>query len=145
MSASDWMELKHFLKCLAKRSDKLVKQVALLQAEVEYLKKLPKAEDYLTRGYVWMIVAAAYQVTGHTPAAITSSTRSAEMVKIRKAIIRIAIDKGRGVAEIGRALNRDHTTILHHLDEINRNCPKSVRKLVDDILDAMISTRDPRG
>lgn len=50
--------------------------------------------------------------TGHDPRAILSPSRCADDVRVRDAVCFIARRHGFSLNQIGRVLNRDHTTIM---------------------------------
>lgn len=59
------------------------------------------------------IVVATCSVTGHTVRAIRSDCRKRPLVIVRRKISLAARDAGFSFPQIGRALNRDHSTIIH--------------------------------
>ena len=65
------------------------------------------------KGTVEKIVVAVAEATGITPRAIYSTNRKAHIVRARQIVMYEARQHGLTLAQIGHALNRDHTTILH--------------------------------
>lgn len=53
-------------------------------------------------------------VTGKTRDEMCGRTRNQELLHARREFIRMALLQGHSYSSIGRALKRDHTTILHH-------------------------------
>jgi IS30 family transposase len=47
---------------------------------------------------------------------LISKSRRSDLVRERRRIVRMLHDRGWGVTEIGRLLNRDHSTIIYLLD-----------------------------
>ena len=62
---------------------------------------------------LFKIIAAASAVTGHSREAMRNTRKDRKMVRVRWAISLIAHQNGHSLGSIGRALNRDHTTIVH--------------------------------
>ena len=56
---------------------------------------------------------------------LISKQRSVRVVAARDIIIKCLRDDGWSYPEIGRLLNRDHSTIVHALKRINKNIVKS--------------------
>lgn len=57
-------------------------------------------------------VARAYDLQ---PADIVGPDRSALVVEARRVVIRLLADAGYGPMSIGRVVQRDHSTVTHHL------------------------------
>jgi chromosomal replication initiation ATPase DnaA len=53
---------------------------------------------------------------GYTSEKVRSS-RAAELVAVRQRVIHRLRVAGYSLPEIGRVINRDHTTVLHHLEK----------------------------
>ena len=49
------------------------------------------------------------------PEEIRSTSRNRENVRARRAVCVAMANEGFGIAEIGRAIHRDHSTVMHHL------------------------------
>lgn len=66
------------------------------------------------RGLAQLVVSAANR-GGHSLQALRGESRAPDLVEARQSVIRQAFTVGFGVTEIGRALNRDHSTVWHHV------------------------------
>lgn len=69
--------------------------------------------DMLTGGPILGEVAKEY---GFTVQALRGRDRHQELVEARHVAIKRLYDAGLNVAETGRIMNRDHSTILYHLN-----------------------------
>jgi chromosomal replication initiation ATPase DnaA len=61
------------------------------------------------------MIAAAARAEGLSSAAVLRDNRARPLVQVRRAVAHVARDAGYSLCMIGRALNRDHTTVLHHV------------------------------
>lgn len=59
-------------------------------------------------------VVAIAEIRGLQISELRSDSRLARLVEVRASIARRASENGYSFSAIGRALNRDHTTIIHH-------------------------------
>lgn len=64
------------------------------------------------------MLAVVADETGVPVRELRSRSRLPHQVEARKAFINRASEAGFGCWSIGRALNRDHTTVLHHLGRL---------------------------
>jgi hypothetical protein len=69
----------------------------------------------LPRGGLKKIIDFVSRQTGYTPDELRGQCRSRGPVRARCEVSILAIKKGYSLAEIGKALNKDHTTIHHYL------------------------------
>ncbi|RJL18647.1 helix-turn-helix domain-containing protein [Paracoccus siganidrum] len=69
-------------------------------------------EIHAPRATVKAIVQELAAATGVTADQITGKSRKAEIVRVRQIVCFIARQKGMTYQQIGRVLNRDHTTIV---------------------------------
>lgn len=65
------------------------------------------------KGTVEQIVAEVAAATGLTAKAIYSTSRRANVARARQIAMYEARQHGLSLAQIGHAMNRDHTTVLH--------------------------------
>lgn len=59
-----------------------------------------------------------FLATGVDRMKLIGDCRRQSMVKARREFIRIAHNEGYSVSAIGRMMQRDHTSILHHLQQM---------------------------
>lgn len=64
------------------------------------------------RATVRTIIADVAQVSGIAPSSITGPCRAVEFVRARDVVCYIASREGMSYSQIGRVLNRDHTTVM---------------------------------
>ncbi|GEM_PF-3335040 len=75
-------------------------------------------EDYTPPERVWgasSIIAAVSGVFGILPGELLGRARATQLVCARNVAARIFIERGNSFAQTGRFLDRDHTTIMHHI------------------------------
>lgn len=72
-----------------------------------------------TRGHV--LLEAAARATGLTPAALRGPSRAQALTRSRQVVAAALIMRGLTLKEAGRALHRDHSTILHARDRVARD------------------------
>lgn len=65
------------------------------------------------KGTVEKIVAEVAEATGITPRQIYSTSRKAHVARARQIVMYEARKRGLSLAQIGHAMNRDHTTVMH--------------------------------
>ena len=69
-----------------------------------------------------LVVARVADVYGVTLTEVMGRSRRRPIVSARHAAMRaVSAEFGDSSAEIGRLFNRDHTTVLHALDALNRD------------------------
>lgn len=66
----------------------------------------------LSESLVVRLIAATSRMTGLPREHITGPARQRDLHKARAAICHVARKRGRSLNQIGRSLNRDHSTIL---------------------------------
>lgn len=66
------------------------------------------------------VIAAAAYLTGTTPQAIKGSSRLSSLVRARRLVAVILREHGFSYPKIARALNRDHSTIVHAVREAEK-------------------------
>lgn len=69
--------------------------------------------DFTGRSIVLKLIDRAAELTQEPSAAIRSAQRQRELFLIRAGIVYVARERGRSFPQIGRALNRDHTSAIH--------------------------------
>lgn len=65
-------------------------------------------------------LAVAAERSGLTVAQITGGRKSSEIAKVRQCVMYATQRAGLSLPQIGRALNRDHTTVLHGVRKVRR-------------------------
>lgn len=63
-------------------------------------------------------IEAAAKMAGKPRAVVLGPCRQKELTRARWLAWRAAYDEGHTVSEIGRAFNRDHTTVIHGLEQV---------------------------
>lgn len=110
-------------------------RVADLERRLSYSEALRIASSPVTR-----IVFAASQLTGLDPVLIVSNRREPQVVRVRDAVAWVAREATtRSYPEIGRALRRDHSSVLtavKRADELRRR-DAEFRSLTDRLLTAV--------
>lgn len=72
------------------------------------------------------LVMRAAEITGYPPATIVSPIRSGSVVLVRFAVIRTARRAGYSSPQIGKVINRDHSSIIHgekRAEGLMQTCP----------------------
>lgn len=77
------------------------------------------------------VVVEVARTYGVTPAALRGRERTMEMVEARAVVARLLNEQGRTSVQIGRALARHHSTILHHLERFDGRGPEAAEVLDD--------------
>lgn len=81
-----------------------------------------RAADMLSpdRATVRAIAKEVAEYTGHSVTAIMGNSRLAQHCRVRELVCYIAYRHGLSYPRIGRALHRDHTTIINAVDNERR-------------------------
>ena len=77
-------------------------------------------EDIPERTTIRAIIRDASVLTGIPVPDIIGHKRTKEFVRVRQAVMWEARRQGYSLPQIGRALNRDHTTVIHGLRQVER-------------------------
>lgn len=85
--------------------------------------------------FVAQIVAATCEDTGVSRGEVLGRSQGARAVTARQAVIVVAMAAGRSASAVGRALNRDHTTIVQQAKRARERLTRdpSFRALVDRV------------
>lgn len=60
------------------------------------------------------LITIASRITGLTPSQIVGPQRHKPITRVRQAVAYVAAEQGKhSISQIGRMMNRDHTTIIH--------------------------------
>ncbi len=90
----------------------------------------PAPEIMFGCALVRVLIDCAARNTGRHSREITGWGRSRDLVWIRWAIALVAREHGRSLPQIGEALNRDHTTILHGIRACKGVCDPDYLELL---------------
>lgn len=77
-------------------------------------------------------VAHAY---GISTAALTAPSRAPLLVEARRVAMGLLAERGLGPTHIGRALRRDHSTVLHHLARLRHRPTGEEQEMLADLRD----------
>jgi len=80
-----------------------------------------------------LAIRLASEGTGLTPDQLISHSRERRLIFPRYAAVTALNRLGLSTVSIGRALFRDHTTILHGLRNFDQKAPSSMKLLAHDI------------
>lgn len=67
---------------------------------------------------IGQLIAEASRETGYTPQEIVGHSRKQPLARTRQWVMWKARQEGYSLEQIGRVLNRDHTTVLHGVRKI---------------------------
>lgn len=105
--------------------------------------KLRRLEDLRNKNYLagkysfQRVLDICCAVYGVSEEELLSSSRKNRLVRVRQQVIRICRDRrGLSFLEIGRRLNRDHSTIMHCYKSAQNN-PKALEYEYQEILDRL--------
>lgn len=129
---------------LQKERAKQARRHAVLQ---EHLRKLERLEKIAQRKYVagkysfQRVMDVTCAVYGITETVLLSPSRVPLLVRARQQIIRILRERGGfSYPEIGRRLNRDHSTVIHSYESAINN-PEPLQKEYEEIVERIEATQ----
>ena len=143
-SATELMQKsnENYARIMAQR----VKQAKRQAAVLEHQRKLARLEEISKRQYVAgkyafrRVLDVTCAVYGISEKLLLSPSRRPELVRARQQIIRILRDfGGLSYPEIGRRLNRDHSTIIHSYESAINN-PEPLQKEYAEIIERIETT-----